>query len=186
MSPPELPSRASAFVDLTAKLSLLMGVLGVVWCLLQLLAVSAFGRMDLIAWLEHDGLLAPDQLRWFQAHATTLTLLMLISSVLFLAACWGFFKRREWGRRGLIIFLVLVALANVAALPLINIMFDTLQAMVPADLLASPGAHDLRVQLRAGRWFSLLSAGAAAIGLAALHAWLVVKLQRPQVRALFH
>lgn len=188
MSPPELPpaAKATSLVDVTAWMSLLMAALGIAWCVLQLLAVIAIGRMDIIGWLRNDGWLAPEQLQLLQTWAMPLSVLMLAGAVLFLAVSWGFFKRREWGRQGLIVCLLLVALANFAFLPLINGLFDGLQAMLPSDVLASPAAHELRTQLRAGRWLSLISAGGTAIGVAALHAWLVVKLRRPQVRALFH
>lgn len=188
---PELPpvpaaaDKSVAFIDITAKLSLLMAVLGIVWCVLQLLVVTAIGRMDLVAWLRADGLLPPAGLQQFETWALPLTLLMLAGALAFLAVSWGFLRHREWGRQGMIVFLVLVALLNFAAVPLISAGFDALQAMLPHDLFLSPEAHELRMQLRAGRWLALLSTAATAVGLAAAHAWLVVKLRRPQVRAVF-
>ena len=70
---------------------------------------------------------------------------------------------REWGRIGFIVFLVLVAVANFAFLPLIHGMFEAMQAMVPADFLNSPQGLEMRVQLRVGLWTSLITAAAAVI-----------------------
>ena len=44
----------------------------------------------------------------------------------------------------------------------------------------------MRIQLQASRWVSLLTVVGTALVFAALHGWLVFKLQRAEVRALFH
>ena len=40
-------------------------------------------------------------------------------------------------------------------------------------------------QMQASRWTALISAGVTALAFAGLHAWLVVRLCRDEVRALF-
>lgn len=190
MSPPQLPppaahSAAASFIAVTAKLSLVMAVMAIIWNLLQLLLVALMGRFDVVGVLQNEGLPVPPAFIWLDQHAVSLSLLCLLLSIAFLAVSWALLKHREWGRIGFIVFLVLVAVANFAFLPLIHGMFEGMQAMVPADFLNSPQGLEMRVQLRVGLWTSLITGTAAALALAGLHGWLVVKLRRPDVRALF-
>lgn len=187
-APPSTPvsSAATTFIDVTAKLSLLMAVLAVIWCLLQLLLVGVLGRLDLVEVLQREGFPLPPGFHWLGRHAFSLTLLCLLLSAAFLAVSWGLLRRREWGRIGFIVFLVIIALANFASLPLLNVLFDGLQTMVPAGFLDSSEGRELRFQLQVGLWTALIIGGGGALAIAALHAWLVVKLGRPDVRTLFH
>lgn len=191
MKAPELPpvktprSAAETFVDVTAKLSLVMAALAILWSLFQLVLVTVLGRLDVLDFTQSHGLPVPEVFRWMEQHALLLSVLLLAVSVVFLAVSWGLLKHREWGRRGFIIFLVLVALLNFASLPLIQSLFDSMQAMFPAEFLQTAEGVNLRVQLNTGLWMSLISGAITAIAFAALHGWLVIKLQRPDVRALF-
>ena len=191
MNPPQLPptqatpSAAASFIAVTAKLSLVMAALAIVWSLLQLLAVALIGRLDILGVMQNEGLPITPGMRWLGEHALSLSVLGLLLSIAFLAVSWALLKHREWGRIGFIVFLVLVALANFASIPLIHGMFEAMQAMVPADFLNSPQGLEMRVQLRVGLWTSLITGGIAALALAVLHAWLVIKLRHPDVRALF-
>ena len=182
---PRSHDTATSFVDVTARLSLLMAALGVAWSLLQLLLVLALGQLDIASWMHDEGFPVPAALAWAGRHATALTLLMLLASLALLAVSWAMLKHREWGRSGFIVFLVVVALANFAMLPLVDGMFDAMQAIVPADFLSSPEARDMRVQLQASRWISLLTAGGTALMFAVLHGWMVIKLCRRDVQTLF-
>lgn len=174
------------FVDVTAKLSMVMAALAILWSLIQLVLVLALGRLDMLGALQDQGLPLPEAFQWLGRHALSLTALMLVVSVAFLAVSWGMFKRREWGRLGFIVFLVLVALLNFASLPVIHSVFDNMRSMFPAEFLQSAEGRELRVQLTSGMWMSLISGAVTAIAFAALHGWLVIKLRRPDVRALFH
>src|SRR5690606_34010878 len=136
--------------------------------------------------MQDQGLPLPEAFQWFGRHALSLTALMLGVSVAFLAVSWAMFKRREWGRRGFIGFLVLVALLNFAGLPFIHSVFENMRSMFPTEFLQSTEGMELRAQLNSGLWISLFSGAITAIAFAALHGWLVIKLQRPDVRALFH
>ena len=191
MNPPQLPptpaapSAAASFIAVTAKLSLLMSAMASVWSLLQVLLVGAMSRLDIIGVMQNEGLPVTPGMLWLGEHALSLSVLGLLLSIALLAVSWALLKHREWGRIGFIVFLVLVALANFAFLPLIHGMFEGMQAMVPADFLNSPQGLEMRVQLRVGLWTSLITGSAAAVALAVLHAWLVIKLRRPDVRALF-
>ena len=182
---PAAPSAAASFIAVTAKLSLVMAALAIAWSLLQLLVVALMGRLDIIAAMQSEGLPVPAGVIWLAEHALSLSVLGLLLSIAFLAVSWALLRHREWGRIGFIVFLVLVALANFAFLPLIHGMFEGMQAMVPADFLNSPQGLEMRVQLRVGLWTSLLTGGAAALVVAGLHGWLVIKLRRPDVRRQF-
>lgn len=165
---------------------MVMAALAILWSLVQLVLVLALGHLDMAGALQDQGLPLPEAFQWFGRHALLLTALMLAVSVAFLAVSWAMFKRREWGRLGFIVFLVLVALLNFASLPIIHSVFDSMRSMFPTEFLQSAEGRELRVQLNSGMWMSLISGAVTAIAIAALHGWLVIKLRRADVRALFH
>lgn len=165
---------------------MVMAALAILWSLIQLVLVLALGRLDMLGAMQDQGLSLPEAFQWFGRHALSLTALMLVVSVAFLAVSWAMFKRREWGRLGFIVFLVLVALLNFAGLPLIHSVFESMRSMFPAEFLQSAQGMEMRAQLDSGLWMSLFSGAITAIAFAALHGWLVIKLRRPDVRALFH
>ncbi len=173
------PATSTSFIDVTAKLSLLLGVLSVLWSVFQLLLAALLRRFDLSAWMQQQEIPFPAALHWAAQHALSLSFLLLGTSLAFVAVSWGLLRRREWGRTGFIVFLVLVALANFAFLPLIQELFNGLYTIVPAEFLDSP-------QLRFSQWSALLTAGISAVAFAILHGWLVVKLRRPEIRRQFH
>lgn len=191
MNLPELPSTATprdaatSFIDVTAKLSLLMAALSVAWSLFQLLVVGLLGRFDLLGWMQQQDLPVPAAMQWAAQHLLTLSLLLLLASLAFAAVSWGLLKRREWGRIGFIVFLVLIAVANFASLPLIQQLFDGMYAIMPVEFLDSPQGRDMRVQVQVSRWTALLTSSVTALAFAVLHGWLVIKLQRPDVRKQF-
>ncbi|WP_269789682.1 hypothetical protein [Stenotrophomonas sp. Iso1] len=192
MKAPELPpantkrSSAETFVDVTAKLSMVMAALAILWGLIQLVLVLALSRLDMLDVMQSQGLPLPEAFQWIGRHALSLTALMLGVSIAFFLVSWAMFKRREWGRLGFIVFLVLVALLNFASLPFIHSLFDSMRSMFPAEFLQSAEGMELRAQLNSGLWMSLFTGAITAIAFAGLHGWLVIKLQRPDVRALFH
>lgn len=177
---------AASFVDVTAKLALLMAVLGVAWCVFQLLLVTVLGGLDIAGWMRGEGLHVPEAMLWIGRHAASLSVLLLLLSLAFLAVSWALLKRREWGRVGFIVFLVVVALANFAVLPGVDVMFDALQGMLPEEFLATREGREAAMQIRASRLTAQITGGGTALVFAALHGWLVVRFQRPDVRALFH
>ena len=185
--PPLRPASASAagFIDVTARLSLAMAVLSIAWSLFQLLLVVLLDRLDPLDWLQRQGLPVPAALQWAAQHALSLTVLMLLLCVALLAVSWAMLRRYEWGRIGFIVFLVGVALANFAMLPLVDGMFTAMQAILPPGFHDSPDGRHAMAQMQASRWTALISAGVTALAFAGLHAWLVVRLCRDEVRALF-
>lgn len=177
---------ATRFVDTTAKLSLLMAGLAILWCLCQWLAVVLLGQFDIVGWMRSEQLPVPAVFFWLDRNAAILTVLMLLLSIGYFVVSWGLLKHREWGRLGFVVCLVIIALANVAVVPLLDAVIVGLQTVIPAELLHSDEGRELRVQLLVARWTSGLLAGATALGLAALHAWLIFRLYRTDVRSLFN
>ncbi|MGE8279165.1 MAG: hypothetical protein ACN6O2_01915 [Stenotrophomonas sp.] len=190
MTPPDIapriqPDNATRFVDTTAKLSLLMAVLAILWCLCQWLVVVVLGQLDIVGWMQGEGLAVPAVFFWLSRHAGALSLLMLMLSIGLFAVSWGLLKHREWGRTGFVAFLVLIAVANFALIPLVDAVMLGLQTVIPAEVLQSEEGRDLRVQLLVSRWSMLLLTVGSSLVMAALHGWLIIKLYRPQVRSLF-
>lgn len=192
VSPPDLPtatprrSSADRFIDLTAKLSLALGALGIVWCLFQLLMVALLGRLDIVALMQRDGLVVPDWVQWTDAHAFSLSVALLLFCIAFVVVCCAMLKRHEWGRIGFIVFLLLVALGNFAFIPVMDSMFNSMLTIFPADFLSSPQGAEMRAQMAFSRWSLLITLLVSSLAIAALHGWLAIKLQRRDVRDLFH
>ena len=179
--PPSLP--ASGFVTATAKVSLLMAGLGLAWSVFQLL-VAALLPDDAVAAM--DALPeVPAALVWCLEHRLGLSLLVLALSVLFLACSWGLLRRREWARIGFIVFLVLGAVLNLAGLALIDHVFDTLQAMLPVQILDSGEGRQLLAQLQVSRTLAWASGVLGVIAFGALHGWIIYRLAAAPVRREF-
>ncbi len=181
-SRPDSPLR---FIDTTAKLSLLMAVLSILWCLCQIVVVVGLGHLDIVGWMQGEGLPVPAVFFWLGRHAVLLSLLMLLASVGLLVVSRGLLKHREWGRIGFVMLLVLIAVANLAVIPLVDAVMLGLQSVIPADILQSEQGRELRVQLLVGRWSMLLLTCGSALVIALLHGWLVIKLYRPEIRRIF-
>lgn len=192
MSPPPLPAVAAppdaarAFVDVTAKLVLVMAALSVLYCVLQLGVILLLGAAGVGDSLRALNLPLSASMSWLIAHAGSLGSMMLLLSLLFLAVSWGLLRRHEWARRGFIVVLVVTALANFAGLPLTNALFAGLQAMFPADMLHSPEGRELVAQLDISRWTCLILIGLTSLVFSGLHGWLGWKFCRPEIRRQFH
>ena len=177
-------SDPARFVSLTARLSLVMAALGIVYCLVQLGGIALLQALDLRRFLFDLGLELPPSLAWLATHALALGAAMLVGSSLFAVVSWGLLQRREWARLGYIAVLLVVAVANFAVLPLVDSLFTDLQAMLPVAP-DDPQVSELAQQLQFSRWMTLGTSVAAALALGALHLWLCWALGLPQVRTLF-
>lgn len=182
---PASPSPSAAFIDVTARLSLVMAVLSVLYSVLQLAVIALLGRAGVGDWLAAYQLPVPASLQWLLDYATPLGLAMLLFSLAFLAVSWGLLARREWARLSFIAFLLLVALANFACLPLIAPLFGALAGLLPADIVHTREGQQVIAQLQLGRWIVLATTGISALVIAALHGWLALKLGKAEIRAQF-
>jgi len=175
--------QAAGFVTTTARLSLVLALLGLAWSLVQ--AVLALLLPD-VAVARLAGLPGmPGALVWALEHRLGLSLAMLLASAAFLACCWGLLRRQEWARQGFIVFLVATAVLNFAALGLIDHLFDAFQGIIPPDLLDSPDGQEMLAQLRLTRLMTWGSGVVGAVAFAALHGWVVWRLCTSVVRRQF-
>ncbi|KAF1685710.1 hypothetical protein B1992_10955 [Pseudoxanthomonas broegbernensis] len=170
--PPPLPR--AGFVTVMAKISLLLGALG----------VAGSAAQALLALLMPDAAVAtlaqrpevPAGVVWVLEWRLALSLLCLLLSALFLAASWGLLRRREWARWTFIAFLVGGAVLNFAGLAAIGHVFDTLQAMFPADMIDTPEGREFLAQMQASRYLSYVTGLVGAVAFAVLHGWIAWKL----------
>ena len=172
----------AAFVTVTAKVSIAVGVGATLYAAAQVLAalvilqgaeVSRF--IDFVAAQS-----VPAGLLWVLSHLTALAVGFLLVSAAFLAVSVGLLRRRAWGWWGFVAFMVLGASANFAGIAVI----DTLFAWVD-QLPQTPDTAPLLAELAALRSLSLALAWVTAVAFGLLHALLVWQLCRPNVRAEF-
>jgi len=189
MNPPELPATlaARAFIRNTALLSLAVAGASALWGLLQLLVVLLAKPSDLLEIMQlmlPPGVALPSLMLWIAQYALLLSGLLLGLSLAFAWVSWGLLKYRHWGRIGFIVFLIVIALANFALLPVFDQILSSMSSL--ADFLATTEGRELALQIQRFRWFMWISLGSTLLLVAVLHGWLIVKLQRQQMRALFY
>lgn len=179
-APPVTP--ASSFVTVTAKVSIVLGIGGTLYALVQLLAASLLlGHGE---WERALGALPlhelPPAAAWLLTHLHAIAVAMLLVFAGFLAVSVGLLRRRRWAWWGFNAYMVLGALANFALVVAIDQLFAWMQA-----LPAHPDMAALQSELGSLRRLSLLLTAGSAIVFAVLHGLIVWKLCRPDIRATF-
>lgn len=120
-APPPLPggklrlTPAAGFVDVLGKLSLLLGVLGVLYALVQLVVLLLIPAGFMDGALAGDNELLPELpglLRWLLQNMLPLAWVTLLSAVAFLMISYGVLKRSNAARLGFIVFMVLGTVMN--------------------------------------------------------------------------
>ncbi|WP_371180647.1 hypothetical protein [Xanthomonas sacchari] len=184
MSPPPLPLPAvrNQTIDAMAKLTLLLGGLSLLYGIGQALLLLALPDGAIEGALREAGLPLPPLLQWCVTHALALSWLTALLSAALCAAAWALLQRRDWARRAFIVFLVVTAAANFAALPLLWQLFDLLHAWT---LQQGVDPQQLQHDLALGRITLMVSGALTALVFAGLHGWLVYQLCRPAIRAEF-
>ena len=172
----------SAFVTVTAKVSIALGILATLYAVVQVIAALVLlGQVDTDAVL---GFLAtqpiPAPALWVLTHLTMIAVGFLAVSLAFLAASVGLLRRRAWGWWGFVLFMVLGAAANFAGIAAIDATFSWVQA-----LPAQPGLAQMQQELAALRLLTLATLWVSALVFAVLHGLVVSQLCRPEVRAEF-
>ena len=188
--PPPLPggprkSPAANFVDVLAKISILLGVLGVVyalvqWVVLMLLPDDFLGRAFAMASEELPPL--PSMLRWVLDHLDAMAWLTLLSSLLFLVVSWGVLKRNNTARLGFIAIMVLGTLMNFASIVLLMQMLEWMNQIGTSLQVKGQGMPG---QMQASNALSMGMGVISALAFAALHGWIIYKLCTADVRAEF-
>lgn len=181
---PPRASAPSAFVTVTAKVSLAVGVAATAYAVLQAaVAMALLGADDgarVVAALPTTAL--PPAVAWTLVHLRVIAWAALGLSAAFLAVSWGLLRRRPWGWWGFVAFMVLGALANFAGIALVQHLFDWVDALPRHP---DPDLDALQGTLATMRAASLAAMWATAVAFAALHGLVVWQLCRPAVRAEF-
>ena len=172
----------SAFVTVTAKVSIAIGIVATLYAVVQVVAaLILLGRLDMDAVL---GFLAaqsvPAPVAWVLTHLISISVGFLLVSATFLAVSVGLLRRRAWGWWGFVLFMVLGAAANFAGIAAIDATFSWVQA-----LPAQPGLAQMQQELAALRLLTLATLWVSALVFAVLHGLVVWQLCRPEVRAEF-
>lgn len=141
------------------------------------------------AWLENllqdaDLYWVPSSLRWFGRHAVAVNVGMLVLSLVGAASCWGLLRRNRWALWTFIVLLVVTALLNFVGAWVIDEVFRQLIVHLPPHADAAD-AGQLRRDLQMQRVIYTGLTALTALAFAVLHAWLVVRVLRPDVRRLF-
>jgi hypothetical protein len=192
--PPQLPSRtprpsgdgAPAFLAPLLKSVLLVCVVtAAMWAVLALISIPLSGSEALQALLADEDLhWLPGSLRWPLTHPVLANVLLCVSSLLGVAACWGMLRRWRWAWALFIVLLAVTAVLNVVAAWLLDDAFRHLLAQIPDDTL-SIELLKLRSELRVQRVICSGLAGVTALAFTVLQGWLIMRLCAADVRALF-
>jgi len=185
MPPPPLPAARNQMIDTMAKISLVVGVVWLLYALGQLAVLALLPDGALQEVVVRIGIALPALWQWCLDHLFALSLLSALLALLFSASAWGLQQRREWARLSFVAFLVVTGLANFASLPLLWQFFGAMRQMLPEAMLHSADGAQLLAQLQSGRMISMATATVTALVFAALHGWIVYQLCRPAIRAEF-
>lgn len=185
MPPPPLPAARNPMIDTMAKISLVVGVVWLLYALCQVAVLALLPDGALQGLFARVGITPPALWQWCLDHMLALSLLSALLALLFSASAWGLQQRREWARLSFVAFLVVTGLANFASLPLMWHFFGAMHQMLPKALLHSADGAQLLAQLQSGRMISMATAAVTSLVFAALHGWIVYQLYRPAIRAEF-
>ncbi|MBD9470614.1 hypothetical protein [Pseudoxanthomonas sp. PXM01] len=172
----------SAFVTVTAKVSIVIGVFAALYAAMQVIAaVLLLGHVDIdavLGFLSAQSVPAP--VVWVLTHLTTIAVAFLAICIAFLAVSVGLLRRHAWGWWGFVLFMVMGAAANFAGIAAMDAAFALVQA-----LPHQPETEQLRTELAALRVLTLATLWATAIVFAVLHGLVVWQLCKPTVRSEF-
>ncbi|MEL1266279.1 hypothetical protein [Pseudoxanthomonas putridarboris] len=172
----------SSFVTVMAQVSIVLGLAGTAYALVQAVAAAMLLRGgelgDTIAQLPMADL--PLAAAWLLTHLEMLAWSFLLASAAFLAVSVGLLRRRRWAWWGFVAFMVLGALANFAGIALVDRVFAWVQA-----LPANPDVAVLQAELAPLHTMALAMTTATAVVFAVLHGLIVWKLCTPEIRAEF-
>ncbi|WP_421567711.1 hypothetical protein [Stenotrophomonas sp. PD6] len=192
-TPPLLPNAAARpkgdgtpgfFVPMAKSVLVICIVAAVCWAGFVVLAVVVSGS----AWLQdllRDADLAwmPGSLRWFGRHAVAVNVAMLAICVAGAVAAWGLLRRHRWALWTFIVLLIGTAALNFAGVWVVDDVYRHLGVHLPTEGMAN--AMRLRSELQSQRVIYTSMMLVTSIAFAGLHAWLALRLLRPDVRRLF-
>jgi hypothetical protein len=118
--------RPSPFVTVMAQISIVLGIAGTAYALLQAVAITSFSGSESLkgAFAEISTGTLPPFADWLIGHLPAMGWSFMLISAAFLIASVGLLKRREWGRWAFIAFMVAGAAANFLGVWLLVVVFD--------------------------------------------------------------
>jgi hypothetical protein len=121
----------------------------------------------------------PPAISWIFANLGLLNFLSLLSSALFAAVSYGLLKRFEWGRVGFVLFLAASALIGLLGAAFFVHFLSLANGMTGAEIAEiDPAFQSLQSAMKTVMIV-------AALLIALLHAAIIWKLCRPEIRAEF-
>ncbi len=181
---PRLPAPRSSFVTVMAWLSLAVALVSAAGSALQALIALLLPRLTGFSMLLPPDTPVPPSLAWLGAHLVGLSVLATLASLAVAWISWALLQRREWARLAFIVQLVLVPLANLATIPLA----DMVVAMFLDSLGSMPGADATAQLVGAGAPMAAamrLMAWISSLAIAVVHGGIIWQLCRPSIRAEF-
>lgn len=187
---PPVPLRPSGnFVSVLAWISIALGILGILYATMQVLAGLLLPSDFYLRMLNPYGgepPPLPPLMYWLYTHTLLMGLLTLAVSTVFLWVSWGLLKRREWGRKAFIALLVLGTLWQFGSIGLLpQILEGTLAAQagaLPPGQVMPPELQEMMANMMTA--VMVMGAG-MALAFGALHAWIIWKLCTPAIRSEF-
>ena len=185
MSLPAQPASQAPLINRSCAW-LLLGLSGLTlaWSVCQLAAVVWLARIVPPGWLAVLQPLDTGLIAWLVDHATSLSVLQLLSCLPCIAIGVGMLRHAEAARIGFIVLLLASAVLNLASLPLLDrIVVDlaTTLAMAGGDFDAATLQREL-VPVRAQIW---IGTGMPLLALGAVHGWLAWRFAATDMRALY-
>ncbi|RRU02640.1 hypothetical protein [Stenotrophomonas sp. 278] len=180
------PDGAPKFISPLAKSILVVCIVSAIsWAGCAVLAVV----LHQWAWLQEltagsDLSWMPPSLLWFGRHAVAVNLAMTALCVAGAVSCWGLLRRLNWALQLFIVLLVLTAVLNFFVVWVVDDIFRQLALHLPAAV-DDIDQGELRSELVVQRILYTGISLATAVSFAVLHAWLLVRLRRPDVKAWF-
>ena len=177
------PRPGGGFVTSLAWVSLLLGVVGAMANLLQIVMLAIMP--DATSMGLPEGITLPASWQWLIDHALLLSVVGVVLSAAFAWLSWALLRRREWARVGFVVVLLATGLLNFGGLALLGPLFEGVQAMLPADVLHSPEWPEMQARLQATRQAALLLTGLGALAIGCVHAAVAWRLCTSAVCAEF-
>jgi len=187
---PPSPSRSTrsgpqGFVTVLAWITIVLGILGVAYGLLQLLVaalVPADAYLQMLDPLGTGQVDVPPLLRWVLTHNGLIGTIEAIASLLLTGLGFGVLRRREWARLGFIWYLVLATVMTFGGIWLVPATLDASLAS-QAALLSPDGS--VPPELAPIRTLALVFSVIVAVVFSVLHGAIIWKLSTGPVRAQF-
>jgi hypothetical protein len=167
----------SSFVTLAAWFGIVTAGCAAPMALVQSLMVGTLSE-QIRAALDSDALAhLPLAVRYVVEHMGAISLAFLVGSIVTLACSIGLLKRKEWGRQGVVLLLVVAIVQQVALF--------WIQISVVGEAGTSTGLAEMPRELGAGLLAMEVLGGVLTVLQIGVCGWMIWKLRTPAIRAEF-